>query len=162
MSCCVCVELNLDLRLWGVVDHSTTPTRDATKTRARGIGGCVRREASIEGVRFRCRLQAVSRSYPFLTHRNLRHAGRRLKRAFRFRKVLWLLSSKESNNKNKPVLKHSVCVTACAVTPQCNLSRRTPVRRYSSTKVHEGHEGEMRLHNYCRLIPPACPFCVWG
>jgi len=79
----------------------TARTRAATKTCARGIGGGVRREASIEGVRFRCRLQAVSRFYPFLTHRNLRHAGWRLKRAFRFRKVLWLLSSKESNNKNK-------------------------------------------------------------
>jgi hypothetical protein len=31
MSFCVCVELNLDLRLWGVVDHSTTQTRAATK-----------------------------------------------------------------------------------------------------------------------------------
>jgi hypothetical protein len=28
---CVCVELKLDLRLWGVVDHSTTPTRAASK-----------------------------------------------------------------------------------------------------------------------------------
>jgi hypothetical protein len=53
---CVCVELNLDLRLWGVVDHSTTQTRAATpKPAPRGIGGCVRREASIEGVRFRCK-----------------------------------------------------------------------------------------------------------
>jgi len=43
---------------WGVVDHSTTPTRDATKNRGRGIGGGAQREASIEGVRFRCRLQA--------------------------------------------------------------------------------------------------------
>jgi hypothetical protein len=57
----------------------------ATLTRARGIGGGVRREASIEGVRFRCKLRAASRLYPLLTHRNLRHAGWRLKRAFRFR-----------------------------------------------------------------------------
>jgi hypothetical protein len=41
----------------------------------------------------------VFRLHILLTHRNLRHAGRRLKRAFRFRNVLWLLSSKESNNK---------------------------------------------------------------
>jgi hypothetical protein len=31
MSCRVCVELKLDLRLWGVVDHSTTRTRIAAK-----------------------------------------------------------------------------------------------------------------------------------
>jgi hypothetical protein len=80
------------------------------KSAPRGIGGCVRREASIEGVRFRCRLQAVSRFYPFLTHRNLRHAGWRLKRAFRFRKVLWLLSSKESNNKNNPCPNTALCL----------------------------------------------------
>jgi hypothetical protein len=43
--------------------------------------------------------KGVSRLHTLLTHRNLRHAGRRLKRAFRFRNVLWLLSSKESNNK---------------------------------------------------------------
>jgi hypothetical protein len=43
--------------LWGVVDHSTTLTRDATKTRARGIVGGAQREASIEGVRFRCKVQ---------------------------------------------------------------------------------------------------------
>jgi hypothetical protein len=43
---------------WGVVDHSTTQTRDATKNRGRGIGGGAQRKASIEGVRFRCRLQA--------------------------------------------------------------------------------------------------------
>jgi hypothetical protein len=71
------------------------------KTFARGIGGGVRREASIEGVRFRCRLHDPSRLHSLHTHRNLRHAGWRLKRGFRFRKVLWLLSSKESNNKNK-------------------------------------------------------------
>jgi hypothetical protein len=63
MSCRVCVELKLDLRPIGVVNHSTTPTRDATKTRARGIGGGVRREASIEGVRFRCRAQDASQLY---------------------------------------------------------------------------------------------------
>jgi hypothetical protein len=91
-----------DSLLWGVVDHSTTPTPGVTQEPApRGIGGGVRSEASIEGVRFRCRLQAASRLHSLLTHRNLRHAGQRLKRAFRFRKVLWLLSSKESNNKNK-------------------------------------------------------------
>jgi hypothetical protein len=71
------------------------------KPAPRGIGGCVRKEASIEGVRFRCRLQTASRLYSFPTHRNLRHAPWRLKRAFRFREVLWLLSSKESNNRNK-------------------------------------------------------------
>jgi hypothetical protein len=64
MSRCVCVELQLDLRLWGVVDHSTTRTRAAAQKPApRGIGGCVRREASIEGVRFRCRAQDASRLY---------------------------------------------------------------------------------------------------
>jgi len=65
----------------------TTPTRGATgKPAPRGIGGSVQKEASIEGVRFRCRLQDVSRPCTLLTHRNLRHAGRRLKRALRFRK----------------------------------------------------------------------------
>jgi hypothetical protein len=82
------------------VSWTSTENRNR-KPAPRGIGGGVRREASIEGVRFRCRLQALSRLRALLTHRNLWHAGRRLKRAFRFRKVLWLLSSKESNNKNK-------------------------------------------------------------
>jgi len=100
----------------GVVDQSTTPTPGVTQEPApRGIGGCVWREASIEGVRFRCNLRAASRLYALLTHRNLRHAGRRLKRGFRFRRVLWLLPSKESNNKNNL---HSAGVTAWAVTPK--------------------------------------------
>jgi hypothetical protein len=54
-----------------------------------------------KGLGFGADCKAVSRFHTLLTHRNLRHAGRRLKRVFRFRKVLWLLSSKESNNKNK-------------------------------------------------------------
>ncbi len=93
------VELKLDLRPMGLMLNSTTRTELQQKTRARGIGGGVRTEASIEGIRFRCNVQAASRPHRFLRHRNLRHALRRLKRAFRFRKVLWLLSSKESNNK---------------------------------------------------------------
>jgi hypothetical protein len=112
MSCRVRVVLNLDLRLWGVVDHSTTRTRGSTtpKPAPRGIGGGARREASIEGVRFRCKLQADSRLHSLLTHRNLPHAGRRLKRAFRFRKVLWLLSSKESNNKKNLCSNTALCL----------------------------------------------------
>jgi hypothetical protein len=54
-----------------------------------------------KGLGFGARCSKPSRLDTLLTHRNLRHAGWRLKRAFRFRKVLWLLSSKESNNKNK-------------------------------------------------------------
>jgi hypothetical protein len=96
-----------DLRLWGFVDHSTTATRGSTtpKPAPRGIGGCVWREASIEAVRFRCKVYADSRIHSLLTQRNLRDAGWRLKRAFRFRKVLWLLSSKEGNNKKSPCSK---------------------------------------------------------
>jgi hypothetical protein len=30
MSCCGCVELKLELRLWGVVEHSTTATRESS------------------------------------------------------------------------------------------------------------------------------------
>jgi hypothetical protein len=65
MSCRLRVVLNLDLRLWGVVGHSTTRTRGSTtpKPAPRGIGGGVRREASIEGVRFRCKVQDASRLY---------------------------------------------------------------------------------------------------
>jgi hypothetical protein len=65
--------------------HDTNPCNNQ-KTCARGIGGGVLGEASIEGVRFRCKVYAVSRIHSLLTHRNVQHAGRRLKRAFRFRK----------------------------------------------------------------------------
>jgi hypothetical protein len=78
-------------------------------TRARGIGGGVRRQASIEGVRFRCRLQAAYRLYSPLTHRNLWHAGRRLKRAFRFRKFFGYFLPKKVTTR-KPVLKTAPCL----------------------------------------------------
>jgi hypothetical protein len=132
------------------VDHSTTPTRPATKKPAhRGIGGGVRREASIEGVRFRCRLQAAHRLYSPLTHRNLWHAGQRLKRAFRFRKFFgYFLPKKVTTRTNSALcLRHGVgrdapglpCVSG-------RESRTTPVAPDSrpafflSTKLHEGHE----------------------
>jgi hypothetical protein len=52
-----------------------------------------------KGLGFGAKCNKPSRLHTLLTHRNLWHAARRLKRAFRFREVLWLLSSKESNNK---------------------------------------------------------------
>jgi hypothetical protein len=58
-----------------------------------------------KGLGFGADCKPVSRLHTLLTHRNLRHAGWQLKRAFRFRKVLWLLSSKESNYKKTPCSK---------------------------------------------------------
>jgi hypothetical protein len=69
----------------------------------------------------------------------------------------YFLPKKVTTRMSRAQTLHPVCVTLWTMTPQCKLLRRTPVRRYSSTKVHEGHEGEMRLHNYCRVMPPACP-----
>jgi hypothetical protein len=88
------------------------------KPAPRGIGGRARREASIEAVRFRCKLQGASRLYLLLVHRNLRHAGRRLKRAFRFRKFFgYFLPKKVTTRKHHAQTMHSECVTAWAVTP---------------------------------------------
>jgi hypothetical protein len=102
---------------WTTPRHEHAPQQ---KTCARGIGGCVRWDASIQGVRFRCRLQAVSRFYPFLMHRNLWHARRRLKRAFRFRKFFgYFLPKKVITRTTCAETLHSVCVTAWAVMPQC-------------------------------------------
>jgi hypothetical protein len=89
--------------------HDTNMRRNR-KPAPSGIGGGARRQASIEGVRFRCRQQTASRLHSLLTHRNLWHAGRRLKRAFPFRKVLWLLSSKESNNKKNLCSNTALCL----------------------------------------------------
>jgi hypothetical protein len=74
----------------------------------------------------------------------------------------YFLPKKVTTRRTRDQTLHSVCVTAWAVTPQCKLSRRTPVRRYSSTKVHEGHEGGICRYrsSCCRDMPPACPLCV--
>jgi hypothetical protein len=97
----VCVELKLDVRLLGIVDHSTAPTMPATRTRPAESAAVRGGKLQSKGLGFGARCSKPSRLDTLLKHRNLRHAGWRLKRAFRFRKVLWLLSSKESNNKNK-------------------------------------------------------------
>jgi hypothetical protein len=129
---------------WAQTLHSVCVTAWAVtpqgkKPAPRGIGGGVRREASIEGVRFRCNVHALSRLRALPTHRNLSHAGWRLKRVFRFRKVLWLLSSKESNNKN-------------------NLGSNTPLCLRHGMGRDAPEEGMCRNRSSCcRDMPPACP-----
>jgi hypothetical protein len=87
-----------------------TNWRRTRKPAPRGIGGGLRREASIEGVRFRCNVQALSRLRALLTHRNLWHAGWRLKRAFRFRKFFgYFLPKKVTTRTNTALcLRHGV------------------------------------------------------
>jgi hypothetical protein len=85
--------------------HDANPRRQKNLRLAESAAVC---EGKLQSKRlgFGAKCKKPSRLRSLLTHRNLWHAGWRLKRAFRFRKVLWLLSSKESNNKKKPLLKH--------------------------------------------------------
>jgi hypothetical protein len=108
-------------RLRGVVDHSTTPTRAATKN-PRPAESVAVREGKLQsrGLGFGAKCKKPFWLHTLLTHRNLRHARRRLKRAFRFRRVLWLLSSKGSNNKKNPCSKNDICL-------RHGMGRDTPV-----------------------------------
>jgi hypothetical protein len=111
MSRGVCVELKSSTYVSGV--SWTSPRHEHApqqKPAPRGIGSGVRTEASIEGVRFRWSLQAASRVHSLLTHRNLSHAGRRLKRAFRFRKFFgYFLPKKVTTRTNTALcLRHGV------------------------------------------------------
>jgi hypothetical protein len=156
--------------------HDTNTRRDQKPAPAESAavrGG----KLQSKGLGFGARCKKPSRLHTLLTHRNLRHARRRLKRAFRFRRVLWLLSSKESNNKKNPCSKNDhLCASRRGPwRPSVGLAVGTGVPRdmccagllsggFLSAKVHEGHEGRMCRHgSRCsRDIPPACPLCVWG
>jgi hypothetical protein len=142
-------------RLRGVVDRSTTRTCAATKNPRPAESAAVRGgKLQSKGLGFGARCKKPSRLHTLLTHRNVWHAGWRLKRAFRFRKVLWLLFSKESNNKKKLCsntalcLRHGVGRDAPVLGWRSGReSRATCVAPDScpgffSTKVHEGHEEE--------------------
>jgi hypothetical protein len=126
------------------VDHSTTPTRDATKNPrpAESAAVCAGKLQS-KRLGFGADCKPVSRLHSLLTHRNLWHAGWRLKRAFRFRKVLWLPSSKESKTRTNTALCLRRGVGRDAPVLGCRAgreSRTAPVAPDScpALLVHEG------------------------
>jgi hypothetical protein len=141
---------------WTTPRHQRPPQ---TKKRApRGIGGCVRREASIEGVRFRCKVQRTFA--PSLTP----HApkpmacGPAIEACVPIPQVLWLLSSKESNNKNKHCTLFASRYGPCLPRGRRDApvlgwvagqeSRATPVAP-DSCPAAVGHGGAVSLQHCC-------------
>jgi hypothetical protein len=83
----VCVELKLHVTVSGV--SWTTPRHQhAHNKNLRPAESAAVRGGKLQskGLGFGARCNKPSRLHTLLTHRNLRHARRRLKRAFRFRK----------------------------------------------------------------------------
>jgi hypothetical protein len=88
-----------------------------------------------KGLGFGADCRGLLGCYVLLTHRNLRHAGQRLKRAFRFCKFFGYFLPKKVTTRNNL---DSAGVTAWAVTPKCKLSRRTPVRFFCPRRYTKG------------------------
>jgi hypothetical protein len=92
---------------WTIPRHHHAPQEKPVPAESVAVCG---RKLQSKGLGFGAKCNKPSRLHSLLTHRNVQHAGRRLKRAFRFRKVLWLLSSKESNNKNNLCSNSALCL----------------------------------------------------
>jgi hypothetical protein len=92
---------------WTTPRHQHPPQREPAPAESAAVRGG---KLQSKGLGFGARCNKPSRLRTLRRHRNVWHAGRRLKRAFRFRKVLWLLSSKESNNKKNLCSSSALCL----------------------------------------------------
>jgi hypothetical protein len=118
------VELKLDLRSHGCREplHDTNTRRKKSPRPAESAAVCPGKLQS-KRLGFGADYKADSQLHSLLTHRNLWHAGWRLKRAFRFRKFFgYFLPKKVTTRKTHT----NTCMNDLGVPPALNSKRGSP------------------------------------